>query len=112
MSKLKMSLIEDGIYQHTIIAPKFSLRRNRKRPLHPETIQDLLKDKYSIECEKRGWKFPYGWLITLIDSSGVKHFRSTHSKASYKDAVELRDYELAHGDYDEAWIKEKSNTRD
>lgn len=88
----------------------FSLNKKRKKPLHPEEIQKRLIEKNNkSKSIGNSWKFPYGWKITLLDKDYVKHFRNTHSKATYLDAVRIRDEELKTGDYIQAWIVEKTN---
>ena len=84
------------------------------RPLHPEGRHDLLREKARRESEVRvppsGWHWQYGWLIILVEHNGVKHYRDTHSRATYEEAVRIRDEELYEDDrYEKAWLIQKND---
>lgn len=88
------------------------LRRRRKRPLHPETIHDLLRAKVVSETPPAGWSWPHGWLLILWETSGRKLYRDLSPKLSYEQACEERDEEMSSGDYDKAWLIKKTRERE
>lgn len=84
------------------------LRRNRKRPLHPEEIHARLRDKSVQEMPQTGWHWPFGWLLVLWCPDGTKRYRDLSSKHTYADAVRERDAELAFEDYEGATLIRKT----
>ena len=82
------------------------------RAIHPETRADLLRaksrERSAVSLPATGWRWQYGWRIKLRDRGGVWHFRETHSRAAYEEAITIRDEEMASGDYDLCWMQQKN----
>jgi len=81
------------------------LRRNRKRPLHPETIADLLRERAAQVVTRRG-PTPYGWLIILYADSG-RVVRHTAVDATYEDACKIYETEQSWAGMCGGWIVAK-----
>ena len=87
---------------------------SQRQPLHPETKHDQLREAARTESERRvpesGWRWRYGWLIVLVEPNGAKHYRHTHSTATWADAIAIRDEEMFDGDdrYEKSWIIQKN----
>jgi len=87
------------------------LRRNRKRPLHPEEVHARLRERSVAEMPKVGWHWPFGWLLVLWNPDGTKRFLDISRNATYEDAVRERDQELEFGDYEGATLIRKTYER-
>lgn len=87
---------------------KFRLQSRRKKPLHPDAIEDLLRQKAHTSLPGSGWSWPYGWLLILWDLTGTKHYYDLPPAMGYSDAAAERDKEMATGDYEKAWLIQKT----
>jgi hypothetical protein len=81
------------------------IRNRRRKPLHPEQIQKLLREKTARKVAKRG-PTPYGWLVFLFSSAG-KIVRETRENATYEEAQELLAREKSWAGDCDAWIVAK-----
>lgn len=79
------------------------LHRRRRRPLHPYTIQDLLRSQAALR-EVRVGPTPFGWLIVLYRSDGRRLVRETSPLATYRQAKDMIEAEMRTGAYDKAWL--------
>jgi len=87
------------------------LRRNRRRPLHPSTVADLLRERAARDVCERG-PTHFGWAIVLWTDLGRRVVVETHSTATYAEARTIRDQEMIRGDVSSAWIKQKAHPSD
>lgn len=78
------------------------LRRNRRRPLHPEAIADLLRARAAQTVTRRG-PTPYGWLIILYAETG-RVLRHTDVDATYEEARALFESEQSWAGTCDGWI--------
>lgn len=107
--KIKMSKLfsTDEPERPSVLYKGSVLRRRRKKPLHPETIHDLIRAKVKAELPPTGWSWPHGWLIILWETSGKKHYRDLPANMTYMNAVKERDEEMEMGEYEKAWLIKK-----
>jgi hypothetical protein len=105
MSRLSMLGIDDGPPAR---APQDGpvLRRNRRRPLHPETIQDLLREKAARNVVRRG-PTPWGWEVRGWFEDGQRRRYETGPNGTYEDAKALREEMVSDGAW-MVWLKAKT----
>lgn len=76
---------------------------------HPEAVaaeahHDREKRLATLDLPT-GWHWPYGWVIRLFAPDKSIHTRRTATRATYADAVAIRDEEMASGRYEKAWLE-------
>jgi hypothetical protein len=77
------------------------LRHRKKRPLHPDTIQDMLRERADARSGSDLLR-PTEWLLILWREDESKRFSDLHG--SYKDVCKQRDDIMESGEYDKAWL--------
>jgi len=81
----------------------------KRRLRHPEARIDEMRAKASHESEVRvpqkGWSWSYGWLVSLREPNGARHYRHV---PTYAEAVKVREEEMATGAYEVAWVIQSS----
>src|SRR5262245_4331788 len=66
------------------------LRRNRRKPLHPEAIHELLRERSVMTMPKTGWHWPFGWIILLWRKDGSKpRVRDLSGRYTVKQARQI-----------------------
>ncbi len=110
MSRLSLLDEDDGPRSRAPDGP--ILRRNRRRPLHPSHVHDLLRERAARDVCVRG-PTHFGWAI-VIWTRGRRVVRDTHPNATYAEACALRDAEMmALGDdVESSWLKQKAHPSD
>lgn len=98
----------DGAPANDYDPKKFTLQRRRKKPLHPDAIEDRLRRKAASTLPDRGWSWPYGWLLISWDLQGVKYYHQLPPSMAYREAEEIRNDAMATGLYEKAWLIQKS----
>lgn len=94
----------------TVDLTRSVIRNRRKRPLHPDTITDMLRAKAALRTAKA---LDFGWLLILWDiDDGRRHARHLPPGTTYAGAVFERDEEMATGDYEKAWLIKKTGQRE
>lgn len=105
----KLSIIEEDPPPKPQLE-NFSLRRKRRRALHPEDVHNRLAEKAKDrKMPERAWVFPNGFLIKLVKCDGTVLYRQTAQTATYETAVYIRDFELDSGKFSEAWIIQRAS---
>lgn len=76
---------------------------------HPEAVAAASlaeREKKRADLDMpTSWHWPYGWVVRLFAPDGSVHTRYTTVRATYGDAVTLRDEEMASGRYEKAWLE-------
>ena len=93
MSKLSFTDDADLVPRAKHLGPV--LRRNRKKPLHPEEIERRLREKSVAEMPKTGWHWPFGWLLIVFLDNDQRRYRDIPASCTYEDAIRIRDLEYA-----------------
>lgn len=88
--------------------PLFGLRQRRRRPLHPQTVKDLLAAKAAQRSVPPGWRWPFGWLLRVRMISGEWRGSDLPSSLSYAEACERRQEALEEPGAEMAWLTQKT----
>ena len=80
-----------------------------RRYRHPEAVaaaalSERAKKRVDLDMPT-SWHWPHGWVIRLFAPDGSVHTRYTAIRATYADAVRIRDEEMSSGHYEKAWLE-------